>query len=110
MVINSIKDIVAQKGLQNEEQLHRYVFQFTGCGAWISWDDKSVTIGSIVEGSDAEFSESFCFPVESDTIDDWVRELDRLCDEAWHEANETEDDGWDKWDVEPSRNDWDEES
>lgn len=43
MVINSIKDIVAQKGLQNEEQLHRYVFQFTGCGAWISWDDKSVT-------------------------------------------------------------------
>ena len=107
MIINSITDIVKAKGLQHEDQLHRFVFKYTGCGAWISWDDKSVTIGSIVEGSDAEFSESFSFPVDSDVLDNWMVELDALCDEAWHEANETEDDEDYHHECEPTRSDWD---
>ena len=87
MVINSIYDIVKGKGLERPEQLPHYVYKYTDCGAWITWDASSVTIGSIVEGSDAEFSQSFTFPVSSETLDDWVEELEALCDEAWHEAN-----------------------
>lgn len=94
MIINSISDIVTGKGLENPEQLHRYVYKFTDCGAWIKWDDSSVTIGSIVEGSDADFKESFCFPVDSDTLDAWVNELEILCADAWAEANYDDDDNW----------------
>lgn len=91
MIINSIDDIVKCKGLEKPEQLDHYVYKYTDCGAWITWDDTSVTIGSIVEGSDAEFSESFMFPVDSDELDAWVTELERLCDEAWHEANDDDE-------------------
>lgn len=92
MIINSIHDIVKGKGLENPDQLHHFVYKYTDCGAWIDWNDKSVTIGSIVEGSDAEFSESFCFPVDSDALDNWINELEVLVDEAWSEANDMETD------------------
>lgn len=88
MIINSIDDIVKGKGLERAGQLEHYVYKYTDCGAWISWNDKSVTIGSIVEGSDAEFVRSFLFPVDSDVLDAWVNELEDLCNEAWHEAND----------------------
>ena len=91
MIINSIEDIVKGKGLERADQLEHYVYKYTFCGAWISWDESSVTIGSIVEGSDAEFSESFSFPVDSDVLDEWVDELEHLCNKAWHEANDLED-------------------
>ena len=91
MIINNINDIAKGKGLESAEQLHHHVYKYTDCGAWIAWDDSSVTIGSIVEGSDAEFSKSFCFPVDSDVLDAWVNELEALCDEAWCEANDEVD-------------------
>ena len=91
MVVNNINDIVSGKGLERADQLSHYAFKHTDCGAWIKWDDTSVTIGSIVEGSNAEFEETFYFPVDSDELDRWVEELERLCDEAWHEANDCED-------------------
>jgi len=91
MIINSINDIVEGKGLERADQLDHYVYKYTDCGAWITWDDNSVTIGSIVEGSDAEFQESFMFPVDSDTLDAWINELELLCDEAWHEANDDDE-------------------
>lgn len=92
ITINSIDDIVKGKGLETPEQLNHYIYKYTDCGAWINWDDSSVTIGSIVEGSEAEFSESFLFPVESDALDAWIEELERLCEDAWIEANGDEDD------------------
>lgn len=90
MTINNIEDIVKGKGLERADQLDHYVYKYTDCGAWITWDEHSVTIGSIVEGSDAEFSETFCFPVDSDELDTWINQLEVLCDEAWHEANDEE--------------------
>ena len=59
--------------------------------AWIDWDSEKMAIGSIVEGSDAEFSKSFAFPVNIKYIDDWFNELERLIDEAWHEANDEQE-------------------
>lgn len=94
MIINNINDIVKGKGLECPEQLNRYVYKYTDCGAWIAWDDSSVTIGSIVEGSEAEFSEVFNFPVDSDVLDAWVNELECLCATAWAEAHYDDDDNW----------------
>ena len=91
MIINSINDIVEGKGLEKADQLDHHVYKYTDCGAWITWDDNSVTIGSIVEGSDAEFDRSFLFPVDSDALDAWINELEVLCDEAWHEANDDDE-------------------
>ena len=93
MIINCIDDIVKGKGLETPDQLHHYVYKYTDRGAWIEWGKATVRVGSIVEGSDAEFMEVFFFPFDSDELDAWINELEQLCDEAWHEANdELEDD------------------
>lgn len=90
MIINNIHDLAVHFDTTVDE-LESDIYDYTDCGAWITWDDNSVTIGSIVEGSDAEFAESFQFPVDSDELDAWVAELERLCDDAWHEANDDDD-------------------
>lgn len=49
--IYGIKPIGDWKGL-----LNKYIFKFTSCGAWIKFDSEGIMVGTIVEGSDAEFS------------------------------------------------------
>lgn len=92
MTIKSIKDFCNYWGEDNLDHLARSVYKYTDCGAWIMWDDTGFTIGSIVEGSDAEFSKRFDYPVESNLVDDWFDELDKLTDEAWFLANCEEED------------------
>lgn len=86
MKINNINDLAAHMGT-DVQRLEHDLYKYTACGAWITWDDTSVAVGSIVEGSDAEFSEFFVFPFPSETLDAWIQDLERMCDEAWHEAN-----------------------
>ena len=88
MVINNIHDLIVARGATNEDGLKHDLYKYTDCGAWISWTTSGVTVGSIVEGSDAEFSETFCFPFSSETMDAWIEELEELVDQAWHEAND----------------------
>ena len=87
VTIRSIKEFCDWWG-EDIDHIEKSVYKNTDCGAWITWDDTSITIGSIVEGSDAEFDSTFEFPFESEEIDDWLIELERLTDEAWHEAND----------------------
>lgn len=88
-MINNISELAAAFGT-SPEHIGRTLYKSTECGAWISWTDETVTIGSIVEGSDAEFDRTFNFPVALETIEDWISELEVMCDEAWHEANDEE--------------------
>jgi hypothetical protein len=37
--------------------IKKYVFKFTDCGAFIHFDDEGIVLGTIVEGSDAEYHE-----------------------------------------------------
>lgn len=90
MVLNNISELARWYGVDNEERLPKAMYKGTECGAWIQWDNATVSIGSIVEGSDAEFAESFTFPVSSETIEEWLEELEDLCDQAWREANEVD--------------------
>ena len=85
-MINSIEDLAMLYGVP-VSGLKRALYKYTACGAWIEWTKRSVTIGSIVEGSDAEFSKRFEFPVTVEEIDDWLEELEELTDEAWTDAN-----------------------
>ena len=86
MVIRNIEDFCEWCGT-DVDHLERSVYKNTDCGAWISWDKNGIEIGSIVEGSDAEFDNSFEFPFESKEVEDWIEELEYLTDEAWREAN-----------------------
>ena len=90
MTIKRIDDIAYIFGT-TVKRLKHDVYKETNCGAWIEWDDETVTIGSIVEGSDAEFQKTFRFPFKSIELDDWFEELENLTDEAWHEANDEYD-------------------
>ena len=40
-----------------ESEIARCVYRDTDCGAWVRFDEDGILVGSIVEGSDAEFSE-----------------------------------------------------
>ena len=91
MVVNNIMDIVKGKGLETPEQLHHFVYKYTNCGAYIYWDERSVSIGSTVEGSYEEFNETFYFPVESWILDHWVHYLEELCEQAWRDAHKDEE-------------------
>ncbi len=89
MVICTIEGLAEHVGVELKE-LERSVYDAYDCGPYIKWDDKGVTIGSIVEGSDAEFEKTLKFPFQSEDYEDWLNELEDLCEKAWNEAN-TED-------------------
>lgn len=86
IIINNINDYADYLGI-DINQIERAIYKGTECGAWINWDDKKLTIGSIVEGSDVEFSKTFNFPVNIKEINNWFEELEELTEEAWCEAN-----------------------
>ena len=90
MVIKDIEDLCEYFG-SDVRHIERDIYKCTACGAWIEWDNYTVTIGSIVEGSEAEFSKTFRFQFSSADLDSWLDELDELTDEAWHEANDYEE-------------------
>lgn len=82
----NIKDYANALGVEVDE-LEKSIYDSTDCGAWIKWDDSGITIGSIVEGSDAEFEQGFSFPFEKDEVEFWIGELEELVSDAWFEAN-----------------------
>ena len=87
MTINNIGDLATYLGT-TVDRLERDVYKYTECGAWIHWTEKEVTVGSIVEGSDAEFSYRLAFPFTDIDYDYTLGCLEQLVDEAWHEAND----------------------
>jgi len=89
IIINDINDYADYLGIE-VNQIERAIYKGTPCGAWIYWDNKVMIIGSIVEGSDAEFSRTFYFPVNIKKINQWFEELEELTEEAWHEENDDE--------------------
>lgn len=42
---------------ETAEAVNRAVYKNTDCGAWINFDETGIVVGTIVEGSDAEYSE-----------------------------------------------------
>jgi hypothetical protein len=77
--------------------IDRAVYKGTSCGAWVRFDSEGVMVGTIVEGSDAEFSEridltGIDISEEGETILlerfwDAVQQCEDFADEAWAERN-----------------------
>lgn len=88
MLITNIDDLCAYREAADSWQLEHDLYKYTECGAWITLTNDTVSVGSIVEGSEAEFSKTFEYPFESEAFDSWIEELEALVDEAWHEAND----------------------
>lgn len=87
MKITSLEELCEYRGVKDSRELNRDLYKYTDCGAGIVFAEDHVTVGSIVEGSDAEFYRDFKYPFEAEDFDNWIDELEGLCDEAWHEAN-----------------------
>ena len=79
-------------------KIQRAVYKGTECGAWVQFDEKGIMVGSIVEGSDAEFSKRIDLSGvdisdEGSTLLNerfWAAldEIDDLACAEWEEANE----------------------
>ena len=91
MIIKNIHDLAEHIGT-DVQGLKKAIYRGTECGAWIEWNTEKVVIGAIVEGSEAEFSEEFRFPFDSKKYNDWIEELESLCDQAWWDANGDDED------------------
>lgn len=88
MLIANLDELCEYRGAKDSWELEHDLYKYTDCGAWITLTNDTVSVGSIVEGSDAEFSKDFNYPFDSDDFDNWIDELERLTDEAWREAND----------------------
>lgn len=85
------------------ESIDRSVYKNTDCGAWCQFDEYGILVGSIVEGSDAEFSERVDVTgleelSEKKSKRELIRrfratlkEIEELASEAWREANECDE-------------------
>ena len=79
MVVRGIRDFTDEWGTTVEE-VRESLRRHTRCGAWIEWDDESLTIGA-GEG-DAKRSRTFRYPVRYETLEGWLDELDRRASRA----------------------------
>jgi hypothetical protein len=91
-----IETIAESIGIEPDaKKIDRAVYKGTSCGAWVRFDEKGIMVGTIVEGSDAEFSKR----VE---LSDNPHEL---CVNFWDAIQECEDFaeehfGHDSWEIE----------
>lgn len=55
--------------------IRKYAYKFTNCGAFVQFDESGILVGTIVEGSDAEYSERLDLAGvnEADDPDDELR-------------------------------------
>ena len=84
-------EIFGEPESATDERLSHDVYRCTACGGWMRTDDTGVKIGTIVEGSDAEFDDYLAYPFTQAAWDAAWENIEMLADEAWHEANDDEE-------------------
>lgn len=80
-----------------ERKIDRAVYKGTDCGAWVRFDERGIVVGSIVEGSDAEFSERIDLTgvdisdegakILTERFWNTIEKINGLACDAWEEAN-----------------------
>jgi hypothetical protein len=100
--IRSLKDLVEHFDAENAQDLNRRIYKDTDCGAHISvrtpdgkwhhngdnWSKikeiNAFTIGTIIEGSDAEITSApFFLPVPVASVDHWISNMEHEADDLW---------------------------
>ncbi len=76
-----------------EKDIEKAVYKGTNCGAWVKFDELGCIIGTIVEGSDAEYSERI--PLDGiDTDEAGEAEFNRRFWEALTRAEDFANEHW----------------
>ena len=81
---------------ESESECKKNIYKFTDCGAWISFHDYGVVVGSIVEGSDCGTNNYTLKYKDKFSAEDIQRVISTVEDEAeiiWKWANEMDQDG-----------------
>lgn len=81
-------------GANAAKRIDKAIYKGTECGAWVQFDEHGIIVGSIVEGSDAEFSKRVNLEgIDFDT-EGAEEELNRRFYEAIDEINDLAVDHW----------------
>jgi hypothetical protein len=71
----------------NPKDIDRAIYKGTACGAWVRFDADGIKVGTIVEGSDAEFSKR----IDLTGVDMSDKGEKLLCERFWAAVQEAED-------------------
>lgn len=87
-LIYSYADLLRYFDATDLETAKRTLYKQTSCGAWLSVEGDRVTLGCIVEGSDAEVrAEPLSYPFTQSDLEHTIAWVDDRADELWQEAN-----------------------
>ncbi len=84
-VAELITDGMWDKNGDVENQIKNSLYKSTECGMWFSATPNGFEIGSIVEGSNAEFSESFTYPVNPTVLASVIDEIESQVEQVFQE-------------------------
>lgn len=82
---------------ENEEQAQRYMYKYTGCGAWLQFEPWGIVIGSIVEGCDfgtATYPLRYEHDFTGEDIQARINAVEKEAEALWEWANVTYDKRW----------------
>jgi len=111
--VNNLYEFMEERGFGEKtiENIKRNTYKYTDCGAWFAYTtveeridhnidldlhpylnpNAEVTIGSIIEGSDAEcIPITLLFPFALKEFWDALQEVEDEAKQIWHEVNEEE--------------------
>lgn len=88
-IVNNFNELCDEVGCaRSHPALRKAIYKGTDCGAWIKVNDKSVTLGSIVEGSDAEIGPyTITFPFDATTFWETLNFIDGEAGREWYAVN-----------------------
>jgi hypothetical protein len=87
--IKTEKDILSYLSAENQEQAKRHLYKSTECGAWISFEEKGITLGSIVEGADYGIdTDALLYPFTSKEFEETIAYIECEAESAWIESNQ----------------------
>jgi hypothetical protein len=91
-IIKNQADMLEYLSAETVAQAEKNLYKATACGAWISFREGFVKVGSIVEGSHAECeTHILSYPFTAENWEKAIAEIEEEADILWKEANEGDD-------------------
>lgn len=95
-LLSSVSDPQSYYNAETNSSVEKRVFKYTSCGAWIKITEEYIQVGTIVEGSDAEFTaDPLYFPFTVDEFFERLQECEDFAEGVWAEMEKDDDDEWD---------------
>jgi len=80
------------KGEDIEALVSKSIFRSTSCGAWIKFNEDGVSMGSIVEGTDATTPiQTLTYPFPEKAFWDALNQVEYDAEDIWHDTHGCEE-------------------